>query len=46
MEENKIEIQPEPTDVCEQCGNILDEHAENGYCFTCVMAACTPGNHY
>jgi hypothetical protein len=27
------------------CGNILDDNSENGYCFDCVMRACTPGNY-
>lgn len=31
-------------ETCAGCDNYLDEHSENGYCFDCVMAACTPGN--
>lgn len=31
-------------EYCEGCGCVIDEFGENGYCFSCVMAACTPGN--
>jgi hypothetical protein len=31
-------------DICEGCGDFLDEFAENGYCFNCLMNSCIPGN--
>ena len=37
---------PDVEDRCVYCDNVLDEMSENGMCFTCVMSACAPGNHY
>jgi hypothetical protein len=31
-------------ETCIICENALDEHSENGNCFDCLMASCTPGN--
>lgn len=33
---------------CEGCGSLYtpDEDTKYGYCFSCTMDACTPGNHY
>lgn len=35
----------QPEDICESCGDVLDEHAENGYCFTCLMNSFIAGNY-
>lgn len=32
-------------EVCDCCGELLDQFAENGYCFNCLMDSCTPGNY-
>jgi hypothetical protein len=42
----KIFEDSEIEDRCIYCDNVLDEMSEHGMCFTCVMSACTPGNHY
>jgi hypothetical protein len=31
-------------EVCDQCDNILDDFAENGTCFECLMNSCIAGN--
>ena len=36
---------PEEIEYCEQCGDVIDALGENGYCFDCLMASCTSGNH-
>jgi len=47
IEKPKKKLEKQKSDgECEECGNLLDEHAENGFCFDCVMKSCTPGNHY